>query len=82
MALLAGPILGEWAGPRRMIAIAWAFLGVLVVTRSGFGGMHPAAFRLGGRGDLLRALRHLDAPLGRHRSSRTTMAIPSLPGSR
>ncbi|WP_332681295.1 DMT family transporter [Bosea sp. (in: a-proteobacteria)] len=43
VALLAGPLLGEWAGPRRMAAIAVGFLGVLVVTRPGLGGLHPAA---------------------------------------
>lgn len=43
VALLAGPILGEWVGPRRLIAIGIGFLGVLVVVRPGFGGMHPAA---------------------------------------
>lgn len=43
VALLAGPILGEWAGRRRLAAIAIGFLGVLVVTRPFSGGMHPAA---------------------------------------
>ncbi|MBA5777373.1 DMT family transporter [Stappia sp. F7233] len=40
---LAGPILGEWAGLRRWLAIAVGFLGVLVVVRPGVGGMHWAA---------------------------------------
>jgi drug/metabolite transporter (DMT)-like permease len=44
VALAAGPVLGEWVGPRRMAAIAVGFLGVLIVTRPGIGGMHPAAF--------------------------------------
>ncbi len=44
VALLAGPLLGEWAGPRRLAAIAVGFVGVLVVTRPGLGGLHPAAF--------------------------------------
>jgi drug/metabolite transporter (DMT)-like permease len=49
VALLAGPLLGEWAGPRRLAAIAVGFVGVLVVTRPGLGGLHPAAFlSLGG----------------------------------
>lgn len=43
VALLSGPILGEWPGPRRLAAIGVGFLGVLVVVRPGFGGMHPAA---------------------------------------
>lgn len=41
--LLAGPILGEWAGPRRLIAVFIGFLGVLVITRPGSGAIHPAA---------------------------------------
>jgi drug/metabolite transporter (DMT)-like permease len=43
VALVAGPLLGEWPGPRRLAAIAVGFLGVLVITRPGLGGMHPAA---------------------------------------
>jgi drug/metabolite transporter (DMT)-like permease len=44
IALLAGPLLGEWPGPRRLAAVAVGFSGVLVVARPGFGGLHPAAF--------------------------------------
>ncbi len=43
VALASGPLLGEWPGPRRLVAIGIGFLGVLVVTRPGSGGMHPAA---------------------------------------
>lgn len=43
VAVLAGPMLGEWVGPKRLAAILVGFLGVLVVTRPGFGGLHPAA---------------------------------------
>lgn len=43
VSLLAGPILGEWAGPRRLAAIAVGFIGVLVITRPGTGAIHPAA---------------------------------------
>lgn len=39
VALVAGPMLGEWPGPRRIAAIVVGFLGVLVVTRPGFGGL-------------------------------------------
>jgi drug/metabolite transporter (DMT)-like permease len=35
VALMAGPLLGEWVGPRRLIAIVVGFMGVLVVTRPG-----------------------------------------------
>lgn len=44
IALISGPFLGEWPGPRRLVAIAVGFVGVLVVMRPGSGGMHPAAF--------------------------------------
>lgn len=40
---LAGPILGEWAGTRRWIAIVVGFSGVLIVTQPGLGNMHWAA---------------------------------------
>lgn len=43
VAVLSGPLLGEWVGWRRWAAIGVGFLGVLVVTRPGFGGIHPAA---------------------------------------
>src|SRR5262245_15626198 len=38
VALLAGPILGEWVGWRRAAAIAVGFLGVIVVTQPGSAG--------------------------------------------
>ena len=44
VAILAGPILGEWIGWRRWVAILVGFSGVLLVTRPGAGGMHWAAF--------------------------------------
>lgn len=43
VALLSGPILGERVGWRRWMAISVGFCGVLLVTRPGFGGIHPAA---------------------------------------
>ncbi|MEE9586759.1 MAG: DMT family transporter [Hyphomicrobiaceae bacterium] len=42
VAALAGPILGEWVGWRRLLAIVTGFIGVLLVTRPGFGGIHWA----------------------------------------
>lgn len=39
---LAGPLLGEWAGWRRWMAVLAGLVGVLVITRPGFG-----AFQLG-----------------------------------
>jgi drug/metabolite transporter (DMT)-like permease len=43
VAVLAGPILGEWVGARRWAAIGVGFIGVLVVARPGIGNIHPAA---------------------------------------
>ncbi|MEJ0078668.1 MAG: DMT family transporter [Alphaproteobacteria bacterium] len=43
VAALGGPMLGEWIGWRRWIAIMVGFCGVLLVTRPGAGGIHPAA---------------------------------------
>lgn len=40
---LAGPLLNEWAGPRRWAAVIVGFAGVLVVTRPGLGGLDWAA---------------------------------------
>ena len=42
VAVLAGPMLGEWVGWRRWMAIAVGFVGILVVTRPGIGVMHFA----------------------------------------
>lgn len=38
---LAGPLLGEWAGWRRWMAIIFAFIGVLVIARPGLGVINP-----------------------------------------
>jgi drug/metabolite transporter (DMT)-like permease len=43
VAILAGPILGEWVGWRRWTAILVGFSGVLVVVRPGLGGVQWAA---------------------------------------
>lgn len=48
VALLAGPLLGEWSSRGRLAAIACGFLGVLVIVRPGAGAMQPALlFALG-----------------------------------
>lgn len=44
VAIVSGPILGEWVGWRRWTAILMGFVGVLLVARPGFGGIHPAGF--------------------------------------
>src|SRR5262249_48665702 len=43
VSVLSGPMLGERMGWRRWSAIGVGFIGVLIVTRPGFGGLHPAA---------------------------------------
>ena len=43
VAALGGPMLGEWIGWRRWTAIVVGFAGILLVTRPGAGGIHPAA---------------------------------------
>jgi drug/metabolite transporter (DMT)-like permease len=42
VALLAGPLLGEWSSPRRLVAVGIGFLGVLVIVRPGVGAFQPA----------------------------------------
>ena len=42
VALLAGPLLGEWIGWRRGVAIAIGFCGALIAIRPGFANVHPA----------------------------------------
>ncbi len=42
VALLAGPLLGEWVGWRRMVAIAVGFFGILVAVNPASGTFHPA----------------------------------------
>lgn len=43
VAILAGPMLGEWIGPRRWIAVMVGFAGVLVVVQPGTSGFNWAA---------------------------------------
>ena len=42
VAALGGPLLNEWIGWRRFLAILLGFSGVLFITRTGFGGVHFA----------------------------------------
>jgi drug/metabolite transporter (DMT)-like permease len=41
-AVLAGPMLGEWIGWRRAVAVLIGFVGALIAIRPGFAGVHPA----------------------------------------
>jgi drug/metabolite transporter (DMT)-like permease len=47
VAVIAGPLLGEWIGVRRAIAVVIGFGGVLVITRPGSGGFQPAMLLAG-----------------------------------
>ena len=42
VALLAGPLLGEWVGWRRLVAIGVGFCGILIAMHPGVGTLHPA----------------------------------------
>jgi drug/metabolite transporter (DMT)-like permease len=42
VAVLAGPVLGEWIGWRRAIAIGVGFCGIVLAVRPGVTAMHPA----------------------------------------
>jgi drug/metabolite transporter (DMT)-like permease len=44
VALLAGPLLGEWVGWRRFAAILVGFVGILIAVRPGVSNVHPAVF--------------------------------------
>jgi drug/metabolite transporter (DMT)-like permease len=80
VALLAGPILGERVGPRRLAAIAIGFLGVIVVTRPGLGTMHPAVL-LSIAGAVSYAFYGISTRmLASQDSSRTTMVYSGLAG--
>lgn len=41
VALVSGPMLGEWVGPRRLVAIVIGFIGVLIVTQPSAAGLKP-----------------------------------------
>jgi drug/metabolite transporter (DMT)-like permease len=80
VALLAGPMLGEWVGPRRLVAIGVGFVGVLIITRPGLGAMHPAAV-LSVAGALCYALYGISTRLlAAYDSSATTMFYSGLAG--
>ena len=67
VAALSGPMLGEWVGWRRWTAIVVGFFGVLLVTRPGFGGIHPAALLAVGAALCYAIYCHHDAHPGAHR---------------
>ncbi len=81
VALMGGPLLGEWLGWRRWVAIIVGFCGVLLVTRPGAGGIHPAAAL-----SFISAITYslysvLTRVLARHDSSETTLFYSNLVGA-
>lgn len=81
VAALSGPMLGEWVGTRRWAAIGVGFVGVLVVTRPGFGVIHPA-IGYAAAATLCYALYALSTRmLARTDSSETTLFYSNLVGA-
>ncbi len=81
VAVLSGPLLGEWVGWRRWTAIVVGFLGVVLVARPGFGGIHPAAL-LSVAGAICYALYVISTRLlARTDSSETTLFYSNLVGA-
>ncbi len=78
--LLAGPFLGEWAGTRRLAAVAVGFAGVLAVVRPTPGTLHPAALLTVASTILYAFYAIVTRMLARHDRSSTTLAYSGLVG--
>ena len=81
VAVLAGPVLGEWVGWRRWSAIIVGLVGVLVVVRPGFGGMHWAALLSVGSAFCYAAYAICTRLLSRTDTSETTLFYSNLLGA-
>ncbi|MDQ2953862.1 MAG: DMT family transporter [Pseudomonadota bacterium] len=81
VAAVAGPLLGEWIGWRRWLAILVGFCGVLLVTRPGAGGIHPAAFLSVGSAICYALYVVATRVLSRHDSTETTLFYSNLVGA-
>ncbi len=81
VALLCGPLLGEWVGWRRWMAISIGFFGVLLVARPGFGGLHPAALLSFGSAICYALYVIATRVLARSDSSETTLFYSNLVGA-
>lgn len=80
-ALLAGPVLGERIGPRRLVAVLVGFAGVLVITRP-FGGAVSAAMGFAVVAALSNAFYYITTRLlAAHDRPETTMVYTSLVGA-
>lgn len=81
VAILAGPILGEWVGWRRWTAIGIGFIGVLVVIRPGLGGMQWAALLSVAAAILYASYSIATRMVMRHDSAETTLFCANLVGA-
>ncbi len=81
VAALSGPILGEWVRWRRWAAICVGFLGVIVVTRPGGGGLHWAVFLALGAALSYAAYSIITRILARTDSNETTLFYSNLVGA-
>jgi len=81
IAILAGPLLGEWVGWRRWTAIMVGFAGVLVVVRPGFGGLQWAALLSFGSACCYAGYNITTRLLSRTDSSQTTLFYANLFGA-
>jgi drug/metabolite transporter (DMT)-like permease len=80
IAILAGPMLGEWVGWRRWTAILVGFSGVLLVVRPGVGGFQWAALLSFGSAVCYAFYNILTRMLSRVDSSETTLFYANLFG--
>lgn len=81
VAALAGPMLGEWVGPRRWAAIGVGFVGVVLVARPGFGFIHPAALLSVGAAAFSALYAIMTRTLARFDSNETTLFYSNLVGA-
>jgi drug/metabolite transporter (DMT)-like permease len=81
VAALSGPILGEWVGWKRWAAIGVGFVGVLLVTRPGAGGIHPAALLSLGSALCYALYSIMTRVLARTDSNETTLFYSNLVGA-
>ncbi|MBE7245600.1 MAG: DMT family transporter [Actinomycetospora chiangmaiensis] len=80
VALLAGPILGEWSSRARLVAIGVGFLGVLVIVQPGVGAVHPATLLCVGNVIVYALYAILTRKLAAYDSTATTMFYTGLAG--
>ncbi len=81
VAVIAGPLLGEWIGPRRAIAVGVGFIGVLVITPPGMAGFHPAMLLSFAGAVIYAACNIMTRILTRHDPTTTTLFFVGFVGS-